>query len=147
MRAPLPFTALARSIAARFGRYESRPVPSLPTPAAIGSYGERVAAAFLSRHGYSILYRNFATEEGELDVVCRCGAVLAFVEVRTRAGSEFGRPVETIDSRKAGALRAAATTYLGMLEDDKIFHRFDAVEVMLREGEIPACTLIQNVFT
>ena len=56
-------------------------------------------------------------------------------------------PSETIDSRKAGALRAAATTYLGMLEDDKIFHRFDAVEVMLREGEIPACTLIQNVFT
>ena len=122
-------------------------MPSLPTPTAIGSYGENVAAAFLRRHGYRVLYRNFSTDEGEIDLVCRYGDVLVFVEVRTRAGIEFGRPVETIDRRKEGALRTAAATYLEMLEDDQIFHRFDAVEVMLREGKIPACTLVQNVFT
>ena len=122
-------------------------MPSLPTPSAIGSYGENVASSFLRRQGYRILYRNFSADEGEIDLVCRDGAVLVFVEVKTRAGIEFGRPVETIDQRKQNALRAAALSYLRLLEDDQILQRFDAVEVMLREGEIPSCTLVKNVFT
>jgi hypothetical protein len=58
----------------------------LPTSGAIGKYGERVAAAFLRRQGYRILYRNFLTPVGEIDLVCRCGEVLAFVEVRRAPG-------------------------------------------------------------
>ena len=45
----------------------SLPAPSLPTTAARGAYGERVAAAFLRPQGYRVLYRNFRTERGEID--------------------------------------------------------------------------------
>lgn len=122
-------------------------MPPLTTAAEIGSYGERVAAAFVRRQGYRVLTRNYKTERGEIDLVCRHGDVLAFVEVRSRAGELFGRPSETIDARKEDALRAAARAYLELLGRDDITYRFDAVEVDLKAGEVPACTLLPNIFS
>jgi Holliday junction resolvase-like predicted endonuclease len=55
--------------------------------------------------------------------------------------------VESIDSRKEEALRSAAVRYLRLLDDDKIYYRFDSVEVMLQAGEIPVCTLQTNLFS
>jgi putative endonuclease len=119
----------------------------LATTAEIGSYGEQVAAAFVRRNGYRVLYRNYQTERGEIDLVCRWGKVLAFVEVRTRAGTNFGRPVETIDAAKEESLRYAARQYLQLLGRDDIFYRFDAVEVILNPGAIPLCTLHEDLFS
>jgi putative endonuclease len=118
----------------------------LLTAAEIGNYGERVAAAFLRRHGYRMLTRNYRTTGGEIDLVCRHGDILVFAEVRTRAGEAFGRPAETIDARKENALRHAADRYLQLLGRDDIRHRFDVVEVRLKAGDIPACTLVPNFF-
>jgi putative endonuclease len=143
---PLPFTALAQFIGERFNRYESTPAPKLTSAAEIGNYGERVAAAFVRRHGYQVLTRNFQTTGGEIDLVCRHGEILAFVEVRTRADETFGRPAETIDARKEDALRHAARRYLELLNREDITYRFDAVEVRLKTGDVPACTLLPNYF-
>jgi putative endonuclease len=106
-----------------------------------------VAASFLRRQGYRILYRNFLTREGEIDLVCRCGEVLVFVEVRSRASEDFGRPAETVGPAKENALRQAARRYLQMLDRTDVFYRFDVVEVMLVTGEVPVCTLHQNWFS
>ena len=112
----------------------------------IGNYGERVAAAFLRRHGYRILTRNYRTAKGEIDLICRHRNVLVFVEVRTRASEAFGRPGESIDTRKQDALRNAARRYLELLGRDDIYHRFDAVEVTLNTGVIPVCALLGDIF-
>ncbi len=144
---PLPFTALLQFIGETFDRCASTPAPLLTTPQETGSYGERVAAAFLRRHGYRVLYRNFLISGGEIDLICRHGKILAFVEVRTRAGIEFGRPGETIGAKKEEALRRAAERYLRMLDHPGINHRFDVVEVMLETGKVPACTLHQDWFS
>jgi putative endonuclease len=143
---PLPFTALAQFIGERLSRYESAPTPSLPTTLATGNYGERVAAAFLRRHGYKVLTRNYKTDSGEIDLVCRHDDILVFVEVKTRA-HKVVRPAEAIDARKEEALRNTARRYLSLLDRDDITWRFDAVEVQLTTGEIPACTLLPNYFT
>ncbi len=121
-------------------------MPSLATAVEIGNYGERVAASFVRRHGYRVLTRNFKTERGEIDLVCREGGMLVFVEVRSRSGDLFGRPAESIDTRKEEALRAAAQDYLKLLKRDDIPWRFDAVEVRLKVGEPPTCTLLPNIF-
>jgi putative endonuclease len=145
---PLPFTALAQFIGEALSRYESVPAPPLKTAAEIGNYGERVAAAFLRRRGYKVLTRNYKiVGAGEIDLICRHGDVLAFVEVRTRGGETFGRPAESIDTRKEDALRLAAHRYLQLLDRDDITYRFDAVEVLLKPGGIPACTLIESLFS
>jgi putative endonuclease len=119
----------------------------LPTTAARGAYGERVAAAFLRPQGYRLLCRNYRTERGEIDLICRHGDILVFVEVRTRARIDFGRPVETIDTAKQDALRYAAQRYLALLGRADIHYRFDAVEVILVGGAVPACTLIPDLFS
>ncbi len=106
-----------------------------------------MAASFLRSRGYRILYRNFLTREGEIDLVCRCGEVLAFVEVRSRASADFGRPAETVDPPKEKALRQAAARYLQLLNRPDIFYRFDVVEVMLVTGEVPRCELHRDWFS
>jgi len=143
---PLPFTALAQFIGERFNRYESTPAPRLTTAAEIGAYGERVAGAFVRRHGYQVLTRNYKTTRGEIDLVCRHGDVLVFVEVKTRAGTDLVRPAEAIDAGKEEALRHAADRYLDLLGRPEIHHRFDVVEVRLNAGDLPACTLLPNYF-
>ncbi len=118
----------------------------LATTAETGNYGERVAAAFLRRHGYRVLTRNYHGADGEIDLVCRHGEILVFVEVRTRGSELFGRPAESIDVRKEEALRRAARSYLDLLKREDVTYRFDAVEVMLKRGVVPECTLIANFF-
>ena len=72
--------------------------------------------------------------------------MLCFVEVKTRAEVDLVPPSEAIDERKQEALRNAARSYLDLLDRDDITYRFDAVEVKLNEGEIPACKLVENFF-
>lgn len=100
----------------------------------------------MRRHGYRVLYRNYRTTRGEIDLVCRHGDLLVFVEVRSRASEEYGRPVETIHEAKQEALRYAARRYLELLDREDILYRFDAVEVRLKSGEIPECTLLSDFF-
>lgn len=50
----------------------------------VGKWGEDQACAFLARHGFKILERNYFTAGGELDIVAVKGGDYYFVEVKTR---------------------------------------------------------------
>lgn len=123
---------------------DRRLAPSFKNTRARGLYGEQVASSFLRRHGYKILYRNFRIRRGEIDLVCRHGEVLAFVEVKARASDRFGQPSEAVNPAKARRNSLAAVEYLKMLGRENILFRFDIVEVFLQEGELPQCRLIEN---
>jgi len=53
----------------------------------IGSIGEKLAADYLERIGYSILQRNFRCRYGEIDIIACNSEYLVFCEVKTRKGS------------------------------------------------------------
>lgn len=55
----------------------------------IGDLGERMAAAYLVRHGMRIRDRNVARKTGELDIVAEEGETLHFVEVKTNLVEAF----------------------------------------------------------
>ena len=55
----------------------------------IGALGEKVAAEYLKRHGFSIRDRNFARKTGELDIIAEKADTLHFVEVKTNLVDEF----------------------------------------------------------
>jgi putative endonuclease len=55
----------------------------------IGNLGERVAAEYLRRKGFTIVDRNVARKTGEIDVIAKKEGVLHFVEVKSVACSEF----------------------------------------------------------
>ncbi len=78
----------------------------------LGRHGEELAARHLAARGYEILERNWRCGTGELDLVARDGACLAFVEVRTRRGQELGSPEESITAAKQARLINLAEAYL-----------------------------------
>lgn len=49
----------------------------------VGDLGEKVAAEYLKRHGFSIRDRNVLRKTGELDIVAEKEGALCFIEVKT----------------------------------------------------------------
>lgn len=78
----------------------------------LGRRGEDLAARNLSGKGYELVARNWRCPYGELDLVCRDGETLAFVEVRTRRGRTLGTPEESITARKQERLALLAEAYV-----------------------------------
>lgn len=99
---------------------------------ALGRRGERLAARHLRRLGYKVLYRNFRHgDHGEIDLVCRHGEALVFVEVKTRSSEDFGRPVDAVDRKKQRRIRSGAMAWLRMLDMPDLTFRFDVVEIVM----------------
>lgn len=71
----------------------------------LGRYGEAVAAGWLEERGYRIVDRNWRCARGELDLVAWDGGTLVFAEVKTRAGTSVGHPLEAITRQKLGRIR------------------------------------------
>jgi len=140
-------SGLVRSIAALSNRWRNRFSPSNPEHLARGTSGETLACRYLRRKGFKVLYRNFRGRTGgEIDIVCRDGDTLVFVEVKTRSREDFGRPIEAIDQDKRKRLSRGALAWLRMLDDPDIFFRFDVVEVVMAESAEPRIELIRNAF-
>lgn len=65
-----------------------------------GLIGEEVAARYLTEHGHEVLQRRWRSKIGELDLVTNDGGHLVAVEVKTRRGTGFGHPVESVSPEK-----------------------------------------------
>lgn len=71
---------------------------------------------------------------------------MVFVEVKTRGGEEFGRPIEAVSREKQMRVSKGGLAWLRLLDNPDITFRFDVVEVLWREEGYPRCELIQNAF-
>ena len=138
-----------RSIAARSSRWLNRFSRSkeLPEHLRRGARGEKEATRFLRSRGYKILYRNFKSRGGgEIDVICRDGDTLVFVEVKTRRDEGFGRPIDSVGRDKQMRISKGGLAWLRLLDNPDVSFRFDVVEVLWREEDKPHCELIQDAF-
>ena len=98
-----------------------------------GIAGELAAAEYLKAKGYKILGMNFKSRYGEIDIIAQNGACLIFVEVKSRLGLGYGRPIEAVTPLKAGRIRKTAEYYTvskNLLDRDL---RFDVVEILRDE--------------
>lgn len=113
----------------------------------LGHAGEEAAAAYLRDQGYAILARNFRCRFGEVDIVARQGATLAFIEVRTRRSTAYGLPEESIGERKRARLRRLAAYYLQRNGLCEVACRFDVVAVTTdREGRVQGLKHLTDAF-
>ena len=109
-------------------------------------YGELAAATFLRAEGCVILRRNWRpVRGGELDMVCREGECLVFVEVKTRTGNGYGGARRAVNARKRALIRRGAAEWLRLLPEPVNF-RYDVVEVLYREGKPPEFRHIRGAF-
>ena len=83
----------------------------------------------MRRDGYHILEQRFRFHRHDIDLVARRGAVVVFVEVKSRAGSRFGTAAESVSGRKQRELVRAAGAWLQKFGHPKDVCRFDVVTV------------------
>lgn len=116
-------------------RRQTQPAAKAPAAAhlRLGREGEDAAAALLARKGYAVLDRNWRQGRLELDLVCRDGATLVFVEVKTRAHAEHGGPAAALTPTKQRTLCRAAAAWLTAHAAWEQPCRFDLV-CALRQG-------------
>src|SRR5579863_7423986 len=100
-----------------------------------GELGERAAKKHLRQQGLKFLTANFRSDRGEIDLVCRDGDCLVFVEVKTRSSEDWTRPSASVDARKRRLLSQTALDYLRLIKNPEVKICFDIVEVLLADGE------------
>ena len=112
---------------------------------ALGEMGERWAREYLERNGYRILETNFRCREGEIDIVAQHEDCLVFVEVRTKTGSRFGTPEESVTAAKQEKLVSVAMSYLQTHDDLPSEWRIDVVAIEVSpNGRVARTELIRN---
>lgn len=77
-----------------------------------GQAGEDAALAHLSRHGLTLVTRNFRCKAGEIDLIMREQGSLIFVEVRKRARGDYGGAAASITPAKQRRLLRTAQFFL-----------------------------------
>ena len=97
------------------------------TTRVIGQHAEDQAARFLERHGMLILTRNFHCRGGEIDLICRDGKTLVFVEVRLRRNADYGGAGASVTTSKQRRIILAAQHYLASQARFDADCRFDCV--------------------
>ncbi len=96
----------------------------------LGSRGERATAKYLKRCGYRVLQRNFRCTAGEIDLICRQGAFLVFVEVKTRAGDGAADIAEAVRGVQWRRIERAARYFLLRHPVANCTYRFDLVTLL-----------------
>jgi len=88
----------------------ARPAKARRRAHRFGLRAESIAALLLQVKGYQILARRFAAAGGEIDLVARRGAAIAFVEVKAR--DDLDAAAEAITQSKRRRIGRAARVWL-----------------------------------
>jgi putative endonuclease len=113
----------------------------------LGQAAEDAALAHLLARGCTLLARNARYPFGEVDLVVRDGAIVAFVEVRFRKGAAFGGAAVSVDATKRRKLARAAQAWLKAHHAEAASPcRFDVVAVTPARGALH-CEWIAGAFT
>ena len=96
----------------------------------IGTEAEERAVGFLISQGARILERNFRCRQGEIDIICRSGGYLVFVEVKFRTSLDKGTPQAAVGVAKQKVICKVADYYRlihGIRQSEPV--RYDVVAV------------------
>jgi len=100
----------------------------------IGKLGENIAREYLENKGYKIIEQNYKTKYAEIDLIAKKDNVLIFVEVRSKAGEQFGSPEDTINREKKRRLKMNSMGYVNRVKWRKGY-RVDAVCIVFNPDQ------------
>lgn len=127
----------------------------------LGQLGEKLAAEYLVQSGYRLVASNFMIPigyslkgrkiTGEIDLVAYDETsppfTLAFVEVKTRSGSEFAAPQAAVDRRKQRQIIKTARIYRRLLRLTEEPFRYDVVSILVHPTLPPQIALLRGYFS
>ncbi len=111
----------------------------------LGEIGENLACAELERRGYAIVARRYRCRSGEIDIIALDGPTVVFVEVKTRAGADYGSGADAVTWTKRRRLVATAHDFLLRQRLVERPCRFDVVAIALGE-QGPSVEVYANAF-
>jgi len=111
----------------------------------LGKKGEELALRFLKKKGYRIIEKNYVCKMGEMDIIGKEKDTLVFIEVKTRASTEFGPPQLAVHSSKQRQLSKVALNYLNEKRLNDVKARFDVVAIVLEQNR-EEIELIRDAF-
>lgn len=95
-----------------------------------GLAAEEQAIRYLQARGWTILAHRFRVGRIELDIIARRGALVAFVEVKARAGPAFGTPFEAVTGGKRREIVKAARVWMDRCGQQGDVYRFDCIGIV-----------------
>ena len=101
-----------------------------------GLQGELVAERWLRSRGWRVLQRRYRSGHRDIDLIAERDGLVAFVEVKARAGRDFGDPVEAVNWRKRNQLVRSATTWIDRHGRPGETYRFDVIGVLVASGRV-----------
>jgi putative endonuclease len=115
---------------------------------ALGKWGEKRAEKYLKNKGYKTLTRNYNSRSGELDLVMvdRYGMIV-FVEVKTRAVTDYAKAEDAINLGKKNKMICTAKYFLASHKIKNRSYRFDAVTITLDSNAKETIKHYESAFT
>ncbi len=95
----------------------------------IGQVYEKIAAKYLEDKGYRVLYNNYNTRYGEIDLIAYKDSMYIFCEVKYRKDDSHGLPVEFVTESKQNKLSMAAMFFI-MNNQIVESYRFDVIGIL-----------------
>ena len=111
-------------------------LPEKSTRAERGRFGEAMARSYCKRRlKHKIIARNWRYKRYEIDLICREGDVLVFIEVRARGEKALISGYHSVNQEKKARLELACKAYMRQMSNPPKHFRFDIIEVqLLRNG-------------
>ncbi len=110
-----------------------------------GKLWEIEAANYLRKKRYKLLYANYYTRFGEIDLIMCNKKYICFVEVKQRDVKSPALPREYVDSIKQKKIMTAASIYLAS-NSTSLQPRFDVVEIYTEDNKIKSIKHLENAF-
>lgn len=125
-------------------------VPPPSSPALLrkqtGDVGEQLAVEYLKKNTkLRVLKRNWSDGRQEIDIICKDGEVLVFVEVRARKATSKVPGYATLTQKKRRNLRKGAFSYMRQLKTRPHTYRYDAIELRMNGTFAEAIHHFQNI--
>lgn len=98
-------------------------------PFPLGPLSENLAAEYLTSCGWQILERNYRVNRKEVDIIARRANMVAFVEVKARAGRGYGHGLEAITWKKRREIAHVAHAWIARCGTAELHYRFDAIAI------------------
>ncbi len=97
----------------------------------LGIKGEALALEYTLNLGYQLLEKNWRFRKMEIDLIAKDKEQIVFIEVKTRANDNFGKPYEFVSKSKQKLIATAANSYLEKL-NFIAEARFDIISITLQ---------------
>lgn len=117
----------------------------------IGLVGENIAAAFLTKKGFSIIEKNYRQKWGEIDIIAQKDGAVRFIEVKTKSVGDTSykssayHPEEHVTHDKLRKITRTASLYMESKKDSREY-QIDVVAVVLDKiKRIARCRLYEQV--